>query len=752
MPSSPAIHAQKLGKTYQLYNRPLDRLKQTLARGHRRYYREFVALDDVSFQLQKGEVLGLVGSNGAGKSTLLQLICGTLTPSSGSVAVHGRVAALLELGAGFNPEFTGRENIYLNAAILGLDKAEIDARYDAIVDFSGIAEFIEQPVKTYSSGMYVRLAFSIATSVDPDILVIDEALSVGDGAFARKSFDRIMQLRDQGSTILFCSHSAYQIESLCTRAIWLERGRVKRMGTPAEVTSAYQEYVDQLTAQPASTRPEQAAAPAVTSPGHARIRSLSLACDGQQSTDVHAISGVSDIDVVISFDSDIDMDIPHAAVTINTAEGRILASSGTAIDGVILQRDAKGQGNAIIRFPAIPLLKGRYTVCAYLFCERGLYIYSAAENFATLTIAQQHLEQGMVTLPHTWHGEAGIPTSETTTTRDKADGPALSLPADWSDRFTTRWSRPTDEQGLLDLFSAVFGTTLSPEQWAWKYRQSPTCGVVVRQDRQYAAFFGGMPRAMAHRGENITAVQIGDVMVAPAHRGTLSRTGALFRSAAAYFGNMGQLYPEARFAFGFPSLRHVKIGVKLGLYREVDSISTITWKALPPARSLLVKTRSLQQLQGSVESLQLQKLWDAMQSSWPDMLLPVRNAERWHYRYAEHPHHDYNMLLASNRWTGKPLAAVVVRAHADHLEWLDYVGPRSGIPLAIRMVQMQAGQWGLPCVRGWFSSQLVEQFAQGSTSVEPTEIRIPVNAWGLAPDAVPAPAPLWLMAGDTDFH
>ena len=180
MSFSPAIHAQQLGKTFQLYDRPIDRLKQMVARGDKRYYREFAALHDVSFELQKGDVLGLVGRNGAGKSTLLQLICGTLTPSAGQVAVRGRIAALLELGAGFNPDFTGRENIYLNASILGLSKAEIDERYDAIVDFSGISDFIHQPVKTYSSGMYVRLAFSIATSVDPDILVIDEALSVGD--------------------------------------------------------------------------------------------------------------------------------------------------------------------------------------------------------------------------------------------------------------------------------------------------------------------------------------------------------------------------------------------------------------------------------------------------------------------------------------------------------------------------------------------------------------------------------------------
>ena len=229
-PDNIAVSVRALRKVHHLYERPIDRLKQMLWKGSTQNYREFVALHDISFELPRGEVLGLVGRNGAGKSTLLQAVCGKLTPTSGTVAVRGRVAALLELGAGFNPEFTGRENIYLNAAVLGLKRGEIDERYDAIVDFSGIAAFIEQPVKTYSSGMYMRLAFAIATSVEPDILIIDEALSVGDGAFARKSFDRIMQLKNGGATILFCSHSTYQVEALCSRAIWLEAGRLKMIG------------------------------------------------------------------------------------------------------------------------------------------------------------------------------------------------------------------------------------------------------------------------------------------------------------------------------------------------------------------------------------------------------------------------------------------------------------------------------------------------------------------------------------------
>lgn len=407
MSSSLAIRAQQLGKAFQLYDRPIDRLKQMLMRGRRRYYKEFAALHDVSFELRKGEVLGLVGRNGAGKSTLLQLICGTLTPSTGHVTVNGRIAALLELGAGFNPDFTGKENIYLNASILGLSKAEIDARYDDIVEFSGISDFIHQPVKTYSSGMYVRLAFSIATSVDPDILIIDEALSVGDGAFARKSFDRIMRLKEKGATILFCSHSIYQIEALCTRAVWLEKGAVQLIGDPATVVAGYQAFLD------------RDAAPAVagsgvidSSPtGHARILGVQTHVDATVGKTLYAQSAKQTLAVAIGFASDPQLPAPVVAVTIHAPDGRIIASSSTQSDGLELDRDPSGRGTATIEFPKIPLLKGEYFIGAHLLSEDGIHVYDSATNVATLHFSQETLEQGVVSLPHLWRSAVGAVTS-----------------------------------------------------------------------------------------------------------------------------------------------------------------------------------------------------------------------------------------------------------------------------------------------------------------------------------------------------
>lgn len=234
------ITAHGLSKAYRVYAKPQDRLKQMLFGRFRRYFTPFEALRGLDLTIARGETVGLIGRNGSGKSTLLQLICGTLQPTHGSLQVSGRISALLELGAGFNPEFSGRENVYLYAAILGLTRAQIDARFADIVSFSGLDDaHLAQPVKTYSSGMYVRLAFSVAISVEPDILIIDEALAVGDEGFQRRCFDRIKQLQAGGTTILFVSHSAQSIIELCDRAVLLDEGEKLCEGAPKDVISAY---------------------------------------------------------------------------------------------------------------------------------------------------------------------------------------------------------------------------------------------------------------------------------------------------------------------------------------------------------------------------------------------------------------------------------------------------------------------------------------------------------------------------------
>jgi lipopolysaccharide transport system ATP-binding protein len=247
MSSEIAIKVENLSKCYQIYDQPRDRLKQfALPRLQRavgleskRYFREFWALKGVSFEVKKGETVGIIGRNGSGKSTLLQMICGTLNPTSGSIQTNGRIAALLELGSGFNPEFTGRENVYLNGAVLGLSKEEIDSRFDQITAFADIGEFIDQPVKTYSSGMFVRLAFSIQANVDPEILIVDEALAVGDTYFVHRCMLRFHELQKSGATILFVSHDATAVRSLCSRAIWLVDGGIRVEGESPKIVDAY---------------------------------------------------------------------------------------------------------------------------------------------------------------------------------------------------------------------------------------------------------------------------------------------------------------------------------------------------------------------------------------------------------------------------------------------------------------------------------------------------------------------------------
>lgn len=256
-----AIRVENLSKCYQIYDTPRDRLKQfIMPRMHRivsplrkfsptphsplpTYYKEFWALKDVSFEVKKGETVGIIGRNGSGKSTLLQIICGTLNPTSGSVETRGRIAALLELGSGFNPEFTGRENVYMNAAVLGLSREEVDARFDDIAAFADIGQFIEQPVKTYSSGMVVRLAFAVAINVEPEILIVDEALSVGDELFQRKCFSRIETIKNNGATILFVSHSGGTIVELCDRAVLMDSGEKLAVGEPKKIVGRYQKLL-----------------------------------------------------------------------------------------------------------------------------------------------------------------------------------------------------------------------------------------------------------------------------------------------------------------------------------------------------------------------------------------------------------------------------------------------------------------------------------------------------------------------------
>src|ERR1044071_1669520 len=265
-----AVRAAGVSKHYDMYRRPADRLIEILTRKPRHVV--FPALEGVSFEVERGETVGIIGQNGAGKSTLLKLLCGVTRPSSGSLEAHGTIASILELGTGFHPQFRGRDNAALNAAILGLTPAEVRERLPQILEFSELGSFLARPVKTYSSGMYMRLAFSVAVNVNPDILVIDEALAVGDGHFQKKCVDKIREFQEAGRTILFCSHALYLVSSICRRTMWLDHGRLMRWGPTLDVVHAYETFL----LEPARERRAEGEPERERPPTPVRIRDITV--------------------------------------------------------------------------------------------------------------------------------------------------------------------------------------------------------------------------------------------------------------------------------------------------------------------------------------------------------------------------------------------------------------------------------------------------------------------------------------------
>ncbi len=387
------INLQNISKTYTHYAHGIDRLIEILTRRPR--HQAFPALHPINLSVLESQVVGIIGNNGAGKSTLLKILAGTLQPDGDLCEVKGRVAALLELGGGFHPEMTGRENVYLNSTMMGLSSDEIDAVYDDIVAFAGIEDFMEQPVKTYSSGMFMRLAFAVATSVDPDILIIDEALSVGDGAFARKSFDRIMQFKQAKKTILFCSHSLYQVESICDRVIWLDKGHVKLDGAPSTVVSAYNQFMAQ------GDTPDSKKETLVPD-GTAQITNITISVDGVTGDRIDVLSLKSELNLMIGYSSDPKLPTPSLGLTISSADGRIITSAGTKNDGLSIKRDAQGNAKVRVSFSKLALLKGEYWITVYLMCENAIHVYDEVNHPTKLDVHQESLELGVVSLPRQW--------------------------------------------------------------------------------------------------------------------------------------------------------------------------------------------------------------------------------------------------------------------------------------------------------------------------------------------------------------
>jgi len=385
-----SVDAEGLSKVYRTYASPWDRLLEPLLRRPR--HREFRALEDVSFALPRGEGLALIGENGAGKSTLLKILAGITAPTTGSFQVRGKVASILELGSGFHPEFTGRQNIVLNAAMLGLSQEELRRKMPDIVAFSELGEFIDQPVKCYSTGMAMRLGFSIATQVEPDVLIVDEALSVGDGYFQKKCMDRLRVFVDSGGTLLFCSHAMYYVSAFCRRALWLRNGRAEALGPVSEVVGEYENFLVAKSERAA----QEAPAPSAPSQGMpARILSARLAEPRPFYTQGDSW------ELEVEWESTDPRLGFHLGVGINRADGIEICSFATHVDG-LPPATGERRHSARLTIPSLPLVKGEFTLYIFLLDEEGLHIYDQRVIPAAFDVRSPAYTFGLVRVEHAW--------------------------------------------------------------------------------------------------------------------------------------------------------------------------------------------------------------------------------------------------------------------------------------------------------------------------------------------------------------
>ena len=385
-----AITVRNLEKTYRVFARPVDRLVEALLRRPR--HQAFHALRDVSFEVPQGEGLAIIGENGAGKSTLLKILAGVTAPTSGTMTVQRPLASILELGSAFHPEFTGRQNIALNAAMLGLSKEEIDRCTPSILQFSELGPFIDQPVKTYSTGMAMRLAFAIATQVEPEVLIIDEALSVGDGYFQKKCMDHITGFIASGRTILFCSHAMYYVSALCRQALWLKNGRIENFGPVDQVVRQYEDFL--LTKGNHPTESEPAEQTGDETPAPARILDVTL----PRGTTYHHGDGL-EVEVAWTADSD---DVPvHLGVSFDRPDGVTVSSFLSRDSGVGPWRGG-GPQKVMFEIPSLPLAKGSIRLNVFLSAEDCLHVYETRTIHDAFTVRDDSYTFGIVRIPHRW--------------------------------------------------------------------------------------------------------------------------------------------------------------------------------------------------------------------------------------------------------------------------------------------------------------------------------------------------------------
>jgi len=393
-----AVRSVELTKQYEIYARPADRILEFLMRKPR--HTVFPALQDVTFEVERGEAVGVIGQNGAGKSTLLKLLCSVTRPTSGTIESVGTIASILELGTGFHPEFSGRDNAALNAALLGLSPSEVKRKLPAILEFSELGTFLDRPVKTYSSGMYMRLAFSVAVNVDPEILVIDEALAVGDGHFQKKCVDRIREFQQAGRTILFCSHAMYLVTSICRRTLWLDHGSVMRYGPSLDVVHDYESFLLQRDrAMPASEGEPLRERP--FSP--VRFRDI-VVCDSSGGPRDLFERG-DNIHLRVRVHSDRPEQPVHVIIGVHrSADDLQCFAVGTHADGVE-PLCGRSDYEITVELERVPLNRGEYSIIAFVGDENAITVFDRQDVRPAFSITGDRYEVGLVSVDHRWSME-----------------------------------------------------------------------------------------------------------------------------------------------------------------------------------------------------------------------------------------------------------------------------------------------------------------------------------------------------------
>ncbi len=398
------IEINNIVKSYKLYNKPADRFKEAIHPFKKNYHKEFVALNGITLSVEKGDAIGILGRNGSGKSTLLKIITGVLTPTSGTVNIDGKISAILELGAGFNPEYTGKENIYLNGLMMGYSREKMEEKIESVIEFADIGNFIDQPVKLYSSGMFARLAFAVSINVEPDILIVDEALAVGDTRFQTKCIDKMKELKKSGTTILFVSHASEQVKRFCNKAVWIKDGKIAAQGDSSEIVDLYEDFM-RNDVEIAERKIENQLPEAV----------LQMDSDFVLPANPDVLGLITDVkinktsfrtfeEVIVEIEYEIYEEIIEdllLGAAIYTPNRDYIFGPNTFLEKVSIP-NRLGRHKVNYCIPQLPLLGGTFCLDVGLFNNEGIVNIHYKENAVSFVITNKYFSEGLVYIKHNW--------------------------------------------------------------------------------------------------------------------------------------------------------------------------------------------------------------------------------------------------------------------------------------------------------------------------------------------------------------